>query len=75
MDDSQLTAYAAYWGDEAAEFLLVTSDENLTDLSHCLILHKESGCYDVIEDDEVYLEVMTRMYEAGVPVVHKDDLK
>lgn len=74
MDDSQLNEYAAYWGDEAEEFLLVSSGADLNDLSDCLIFHKESRCYDVIEDDEVSLEVKNRMREAGVPVVHMDDL-
>ena len=75
MDDNSLNEFADYWGKDADEFLLVSSKPDSSDLSHCLILHQESRCYEAIEDSELALEVMTRMQAAGVPVVYLDDIR
>ncbi|QDT40157.1 hypothetical protein Pan241w_02130 [Gimesia alba] len=75
MDDKKLTEYAEYWDIEGSEFLLVSSEHNSSDWTKCLIYHKESGCYEIIEDSDISQEVMLRMHNAGVPIVHVDDLK
>lgn len=75
LKDSRLIDYAEYWDNEASEFLLVSSEYGGTDLSTCLIFHKASRCYESIDDSDIAREVMARMRDAGVPVVHVDDLK
>lgn len=75
MDDARLADFVGYWNAEAIEFLLVSSERGSADLSTCLIYHKPSRCYELIEDSGIAREVKARMRDVGVPIVHIDDLK
>lgn len=74
MDDNRLAEYADYWGGESSGFLLVSSSVD-KELASCLIYHKESRCYEAIDDQDVASEVMKRMRNAGVPIVGLDHVR
>ena len=71
MTEKQFDEFAPFWGSDARKYVLVSVQPTSTDLRHCVIVDREGRSAVIIEDDELALEVMRRMVEAGVPILDK----
>jgi len=64
--------FAELWGHERGKYALVGTIKDPSDLGNCIIFNTVTRMAKVIEDDNLAIEVMRRMAQAGVPIL--DDI-
>lgn len=64
--------YGDHWDSAAIrKYCLLTSSSDIIRLESCVIYDKDSKTAEIIEDNDLALAVMKKMFEAGVPICRR----